>query len=263
MPKYNWNAADYDRHSQAQQGWARELIVKLNLRGEEHVLDVGCGDGKVSAELAASVPDGSVIGVDSSEDMIHRATEKYPCNEYANLSFAVMDAMQLTFANQFDVVFSNAALHWVPDHAKVLAGVAHGLKTGGRILFQMGGEGNASRVIAAMETVQAQPQWRSHFANFQFPYTFHGPDTYRSLLTDAGLTPKRLELVPKDMQHADRAAFEGWLRTTWLPYTQQVPEDRRDAFLTEASTIYLEKTPADADGTVHVAMIRIEVEAVK
>ena len=117
----------------------------LDLEGHEHVLDIGCGDGKVSAELARDVPQGRVVGVDSSEDMIRLARAAFPPATQGNLSFMLRDAQDLGFEAQFDVVFSNATLHWVKDHRAVLQSVARTLKPHGRILLQFGGRGTAGR----------------------------------------------------------------------------------------------------------------------
>src|SRR5580693_224613 len=108
-----WNAADYAANSVVQQSWAREIIARLKLRGDEHVLDVGCGDGKVTAEIARAVPRGSVTGMDASPQMIEFAKKNFPTTEFPNLRFRVMDARKIKFDRQFDVAFSNAALHWV------------------------------------------------------------------------------------------------------------------------------------------------------
>jgi trans-aconitate 2-methyltransferase len=260
---YKWDAADYARSSAGQQEWARELIAKLHLSGSERLLDIGSGDGKVSAELASSLTTGSVLGVDNSPEMIALAETRFSPMKYPNLRFRLTDAVALPFRNEFDVVFSNATLHWVIDHAPVLKGIAASLKPGGRTLLQMGGRGNAAAVVSAMDKVRAKPEWSSRFEGFQFPYGFHAAGEYRVWLTEAGLTPLRVELLPKDMAHADREAFAGWLRTTWIPYTQRIDEGRREAFLKQVADQYLSENPASPDGVVHLAMIRLEVEAKK
>src|ERR1700677_3378410 len=107
-----WDAADYAANSVVQQTWARELIAKLNLRGDEHILDVGCGDGKVTAEIARAVPRGSATGVDASPQRIKFAKKTFPPSEISNLKFQIMDARKIKFTRRFDCVFSNAALHW-------------------------------------------------------------------------------------------------------------------------------------------------------
>ena len=97
---YRWDSRDYAEHSAAQFEWAKELLGKLKLQGDEPVLDIGCGDGKVSAALAALVPQGSVIGIDNSEEMIALANQNFPAATYPNLFFRVMDARHLTFSSQ-------------------------------------------------------------------------------------------------------------------------------------------------------------------
>ena len=174
MSTYTWNAEDYEKHSQAQQNWARELIDKLSLKGTEDVLDLGCGDGKVTAEISRSVENGSVIGVDNSTSMIELAVERYPSSQYSNLSFTVMDASNLSFEECFDVVFSNAALHWVKNHKPVVDGLFRSLKPSGKILLQMGGKGNASHILSVLSEIQSSPEWQPYFEGFEFPYGFLG-----------------------------------------------------------------------------------------
>jgi len=263
MNSYAWNAEDYEKHSLAQQKWARELISKLQLKGTEDVLDLGCGEGKVTAEIARLVANGSVVGVDSSSSMIKLASERYPITQYPNLSFRVMDAGKLIFEERFDVVFSNAALHWVKNHRPVVDGAFRSLKPGGRLLFQMGGRGNAREILSVVEEIQSHPDWQRYFENFDFPYGFLGVEEYVTLLSDAGFVINRVELIPKDMEHEGKAGLEGWIRTTWLPYTSRIPELQRNDFIETISSKYLEKVPISPDGKSHVSMVRIEVEAEK
>ena len=156
-----WNAADYAANSVVQQTWARELIAKLNLRGDEHILDVGCGDGKVTAEIARAVPRGSVSGIDASAEMIGFARKTFPPSEISNLKFQVMRCAENPVSRRkFDLVFSNAALHWVDDHEAILRGAAVGFearRTAGRFLrrqrqcarrFSRVAAGNAAETLA-------------------------------------------------------------------------------------------------------------------
>ena len=263
MNKYSWNAADYEKHSQAQQKWARELIEKLKLKGTEDVLDLGCGDGKVTAEISSYVSNGSVVGIDNASDMINLAVERYPESKYPNLKFKLMDARKLAFNECFDIVFSNAALHWVKDHKPVVRGLSKSLRPGGKILLQMGGKGNASYILSVLGEIQSKLEWQQYFDNFEFPYGFYGMDEYEALLQQNGFKVNRLELIPKDMEHEGKSGLEGWIRTTWLPYTERVPTEKRDKFIEAISTRYIERMPIDSNGKVHVAMLRIEVEAEK
>ena len=260
---YQWNARDYEENSAAQLKWARELIGKLSLQGGESVLDLGCGDGRITAEIARKVPKGRVIGVDSSGSMIARAKKRLGDSQFTNLRFAVMDAAALSFHEEFDVVFSNAALHWIEDHEAVLKGVHWSLKPGGGILFQMGGKGNASGIRSVLEKTIARPEWRAYFKGFSLPYRFPGTEEYTTLLKSTGFGIKRVELIPKDMEQGGKPGLAGWIRTTWLPYTERVPEAKRERLVEEVSSRYLRWYTVDRNGRVQVAMIRLEVEAEK
>lgn len=263
MQTYQWNAVDYAKSSSVQQQWARELIRKLNLKDNETLLDIGSGDGKVTAEIASLIPNGSVMGIDSSEEMIVLAQRMYPRNAFTNLRFQRVDANSLPFENEFDVIFSNATLHWILDHRPVLRGIFASLKRSGKVLLQMGGRGNAGEVMAALKRIIMREEWRRCFDGFSFSYGFYGPDEYRIWLREAGLDTKRVELIPKDAAHQGRSGFESWIRTTWLPYTQQVPEEKREIFISQLADDYLRQHPADENGVVYVKMIRLEVEALK
>jgi trans-aconitate methyltransferase len=262
-PSYRWDAIDYARHSKAQAEWALELIEKLALRGEESVLDIGSGDGKVSATLAGRLPRGSVVGIDSSPDMVAAARQAFAPEDYPNLSFAVMNALGLEFEDRFDIVFSNATLHWVRDHPRMLRGVRRALKPGGRLLFQMGGRGNASRVLEVIEQLALCAPWSEYLRDFPCPYGFYGPEEYGPWLAAAGLEARRLELLPKEMRQQGPEGLAGWARTTWLPYTERIPPDLREAFISEVVERYLSEHPPDGEGVVRVSMVRLEVEAVR
>jgi trans-aconitate 2-methyltransferase len=116
------------------------------------VLNIGCGDGKVTAIIARSVPDGSVVGIDNSEDVILFARNYVPQDRFPGLSFIRMDTRCLAFDEKFDFIFSNAALHWIRDQRDVLAGIKDCLLFGGRLLIQMGGKGNAAAVLLKAPT---------------------------------------------------------------------------------------------------------------
>lgn len=266
-PAHNWNAQDYAENSSVQYAWALDIIRKLKLSESESVLDVGCGDGKVTAVIASQVRKGVVIGVDSSPEMIKLAQQRFPPCKHPNLRFAVMDAQAIDISDvKFDVVFSNAVLHWVRDHKAVLQGIEKCLKPSGRIYFEMGGKGNAAHIFDALEEVTALPQWKPFFKGFNIRndgYNFCGPEDYVSYLEDTGLRAVRLELVTKDMVQKGRKGLVGWMRSTWLPYTQRVPDQLRNAFVDAVADLYLSEYPPDNDGNVHVQMVRLQVEAVR
>jgi len=290
-----WNAADYAANSAVQQTWARELIVRLNLQGDERVLDVGCGDGKVSAEIARAVPRGTVVGVDASPQMIEFARKTFPPLANSNLTFRVCDARKVSpaalfpgapasrrrvpsipvgrrrsqvpgegvKAAPFDIVFSNAALHWVDDHRAFLRGAAACLRSGGRLVVSCGGKGNAQDVFVALRPEVRLKRWRECFRRIPKPYFFYSPADYEKWLPQFGFKTVGIRLVPKDAVYAGRDKFFAWLRTTWLPYVQRVPEYMREAFIAAVADRYLARHPPDNAGHVHVRMVRLEIEAEK
>ena len=258
---HKWNADEYASQSKAQAIWARELLDTITLRGHEHILDIGCGDGKHTAMLAERVPDGRVVGMDRSEDMVAHARDTYG-NKTDTLRFETSDASNLPYENEFDFIFSNACLHWIRDHGPVLKGIDKALRPGGRILLSMGGKGNIATVEPTVRSVMECPEWREFFVNFEPTYGFHGPEEYEPWLDATHLRPTRIELIPKDMMHTP-AQFEGWFCTTGLPYTQCIPEDQRDTFIADVIERYHTVNPVHADGLFHTPMIRLEIEADK
>lgn len=260
---YKWNAKDYAKNSSAQFQWADELMTRLNLSGTESVLDIGCGDGKITAKLASKLPFGHVTGIDSSSEMIRLARRNFPGTHHSNLTFEQQDARNFSPAFPVDIIFSNAALHWVIDHRPVLACMHAALNPGGRILLQMGGKGNAADFITIVDSLTARRPWKPYFDGFGFPYGFYAPDQYATWLQTAGFTPVRLELIPKTMTCDSPDKLAGWFRTTWLPYTRQLPPSSINKFIRQAVELYSKTYPPDEKGRITVKMARLEIEAVK
>ena len=262
-PTAKWNAADYAANSAAQQIWARELIAQLHLRGDERILDVGCGDGKVTAELARAVPKGSVTGIDASPEMICFARKTFHPGKHSNLKFQVMDARLIRQARRFDIVFSSSVLHWVDDHPAFLRGAAACLRLGGRLVVSCGGKGNAQDVFVALRPEMRLKQWCKFFRKLPKPYFFHRPADYEKWLPRFGFKTHTVKLSPKDAVYPGCDRFAAWFRTTWLPYTQRVPEDLREKFTAGVVDRYIARHPPDAEGRVRVRMVRLEIDAVK
>src|SRR5215472_9624792 len=126
-----WNASGYSRIAQLQERMAAEALGLLKLKGRERILDIGCGNGKVTAQIASRIPKGSVVGIDPSSDMIAFARNQFPTAEYPNLHLEVADARSLPFRDEFDLVASFNALHWIPDQDAALGSIRHTLKPDG------------------------------------------------------------------------------------------------------------------------------------
>ena len=253
-----WNAADYAANSAVQLAGARERLAALPWRGDEQVLDVGCGDGKITAEMARRVPRGSATGIDASATMIAYAQAQFP-----GLAFHVMDARQIQFSHPFDLIFSNAALHWVDDQEAFVQGAARVLRPGGRLVVSCGGRGNGQAMVVALHGVMRRKRWRDWFRGMPLPYFFYRPEDYRGWLGRAGFQAVRVELTAREAAYAGRAGLEAWLRTAWLPYTQRVPEAERGEFITAVAERYAASHPPDAAGQYWVRLVRLEMDAVK
>jgi trans-aconitate 2-methyltransferase len=259
-----WNAAAYAANSTVQQSWARELIAGLNLRGDECVLDVGCGDGKVTAEIARAVPRGQVLGVDASLEMIAFARKAFPAAKNTNLKFQIRDARKIgSVPGGFDLVFSNAALHWVDDHEAVLRGASSVLKPAGRLVISCGGKGNAYDVFLALRPELRLQRWSGFFRKMPAPYFFYAPGDYEKWLPKFGFKISKVALTPKDATYAGPGGFATWVRTTWLPYVQRVPDNLREDFIAAVTRRYVAKHPPDPEGKIHVRMMRLEIDAEK
>ena len=260
---HKWNPEAYERSSLTQNKWADEVISKIQIKGNERVLDIGCGDGKITAHIASLVPKGSVVGIDNSVEMISFAQSKFPQSDWPNLSFAYGDACDLRYEDEFDLVVSFACLHWVQDHKHVLEGIKRSLKSSGRLFIQFGGRGNAGGVLEVVDKKISEDSWARYFKDFTFQYGFFGPEEYKSWLDQVGLRAVRVELIPKDMVQPGIEGLTSWVESTWLPYIERVPDGLQNDFIHGIAEDYVSTHPLDSDGQVHVKMVRLEVEAEK
>ena len=144
-----FNGKKYEKASAHQKEWGVKLITELDLQGDERVLDLGCGDGTLSVQLSELLPKGEVVGIDASQGMIDAALPKAK----ENLHFRLMDIYELNFVEEFDVVFSNATLHWIKDHQNLIHNASRSLRTSGRIRFNFAGDGNCSHFFKVIREV--------------------------------------------------------------------------------------------------------------
>ncbi|HQF16466.1 MAG TPA: methyltransferase domain-containing protein [Methanotrichaceae archaeon] len=252
---YQWDPENYKDCSSPQKSWAEAFIAEIPLQGNERILDIGCGDGKITAGLAKLLPHGSILGLDSSSEMICYACAHW---QLRNLEFRLGDASALDFLEEFDLVVSFACLHWVLDHEPVLKGISRALKPGGRAYLQFAGRGNAAAVLQAAHQTMEEERWRGYFPDFDFPYGFFDVSEYRPWIEQSGLRILRLELVCRQMVQPSRQGMAGWMATTWMPYTDRLPQELRSAFMDEVIARYTEGHPPARDGSISVSMVRLE-----
>jgi trans-aconitate methyltransferase len=151
----------------------------------------------------------------------------------------------------------------VEDHEAILRGAAAVLKPGGRLAISCGGKGNAQDVFLVLRPEMRLKRWREFFRKMPKPYFFYAPENYEKWLPKFGFKIQSLKLAPKDATYHGVEGFATWVRSTWLPYVQRVPEHEREEFIAAVTQRYVAKHPPDVEGRVHVGMVRLEIEAVR
>ncbi len=257
---HEFDGKKYEKASAHQKEWGRKLIAELRLRGPEHVLDLGCGEGTLTAQIADLVPTGEVVGIDASQGMIETANQKIR----ANLRFILMDINQLDFADrQFDVVISNATLHWIKDHQRLLQNVRRVLRPGGQVRFNFAGDGNCSAFFTVIREAMAHEKFRSFFAGFEWPWYMPRPDEYQSLVEASVLNDVRVWGENTDRYFPDENAMIAWVdQPSLVPFLVHVADQAKDVFREFVVRRMIEETK-QADGRCFETFRRINLSARK
>lgn len=225
-----WLAGDYHRENSLQR-WVAELsLERLDVGDARSLLDVGCGEGAVTARVAERVPEGEVLGVDPSHRMVEYAARTYPL---PHLRFQVGDAREMDFEARFDLVVSFNALHWVraADQPRCMAGLARALRPGGRTFLQFVGQGPRTSLEDVVQQVTAAPEWRASFADFEKPYCHPTPEEYGALAEGAGLRVEGLDLLDRTWDFGSREGFEHWCEATFVEWTSRLDPARHADFI--------------------------------
>lgn len=233
-----WAAGDYSRHSSLQEAMAGQILALLELGEEERILDLGCGDGKITARIAGRVPRGSVLGVDPSRDMIAYASNHIPPSVGSNLRFEVADARRLPYRSEFDLVVSFNALHWVPEQEDALHSIRSALRPAGRAILRFVPQGERTSLEDVIEDVRQSAGWADFFGGFERPYTHHTPEDYRALAERNGLRVDGIRVRDEAWDFGTRDAFAAFCHATFSAWTGRLPEDRWDRFIDEVLDRY-------------------------
>jgi trans-aconitate 2-methyltransferase len=227
MPeKRSWDGVSYDRLSSPMERLGREVLGRLDLRGDETVLDAGCGSGRITALIAERVPDGRVIGVDASASMIDAARERL--GDDADLRVADLVGLDLG-GDTVDVVFSTATFHWIADHDVLFASLRAALADGGRLVAQCGGAGNTASVHAAAREVARLDPFAAHLADWRGPWNFATPEQTEQRLAAAGFGEANCWLAERPVTPEDPREY---LRTINLgAHLERLPADLHEPFL--------------------------------
>ena len=241
-----WSASDYAANGRFVQDLASDVLAMLAPRPGERILDLGCGDGRLTAEIKAAGAD--VLGIDLSNDLLDAARAR-------EFDVQKLDGHELAFAQEFDAVFSNAALHWMRAPELVVAGVARALKPGGRFVGEFGGHGNVAAIATAMRAVSVE---RGGDPARVAPWFFPTPEEYARLLEGAGFTVGTIALVPRPTRL--ETGMEGWLMTFGRSFFEQYPESERTEVLDDVIEL-LRPSLCDSEGQWTADHIRLRFAA--
>jgi trans-aconitate 2-methyltransferase len=241
-----WNAPEYDRLSALQDTMAADVLSVLTLKGNERILDIGCGNGKTTAAIAERIPQGSVLGADASAEMVAFASEHWTA-AHPNLQFAVADARHLPFQHEFDLVVSFNALHWIPDQALPLQGIHRALKSEGKAQLRMVAKGKRTCIEDVIEETRKSPRWAGYFKDFRDPFLHLTPEQYAALAEQQGFRVLSTRTSDKAWDFGSRDAFLSRMKVTMIEWVQRLPEADRVAFINDALDHY-QKVAAQAPG---------------
>ncbi|MEW5733662.1 MAG: methyltransferase domain-containing protein [Thermodesulfobacteriota bacterium] len=263
MPEFHFDGEKYRASSAPMRSWGRSALSDLAFSGDERVVDLGCGSGELASEMADRVPQGKVLGLDANESMIRAAREKH---QKPNLSFAVSDIRELALLNEVDLFFSNATLHWIKEHDRLLAALYRGLAPGGRARLSFAGRGNCPHFFAIVKDISAAAPFAPAFAGFVWPWYTPGPEEYREKVSRLPFSSARVweETISQDFP--EEKALLGWLdQPALVPFqthlAKRAPE--LSAGFRKQAAERMTQVSRQADGSFRETFIRIHALLVK
>ena len=256
---HEFDGKKYEKASAHQKEWGLSIIAELCLRGDERVLDLGCGDGTLTRQLADLLPHGEVVGIDASKGMIGVAQEK----ERENLSFILKDISCLDYVEEFDLIFSNAALHWIKDHNLLLRNVRRALRDGGVIRFNFAGDGNCSSFFKVVREVILKDRFRRYFQEFEWPWHMPSVTEYELTVEQSGFTKAKVWGENADRYFQNKDTMLNWVdQPSLVPFISMVAVKDRSDFRDHVARRMIEETIQE-DGRCFETFRRINVVAEK
>ena len=258
---HTWEAERYHTHSSAQNDAASQLLQFIQLKGHESILDVGCGDGKISAEMARSLPTGAVMGIDISYEMICFANKTFPKTKYPNLTFSSQDAQEFNYHEKLDIIFSSFALQWLPNPSAFFKCAYKSLNASGYIAATIP-LGISNELERATSIIVSLPEWSAYFQNFFPNWHFLTVDKYKQLLIEHQFMPTLFSTVHQTAMYTSRKNFEEYV-IQWFSYLSPLPQSLKQAFFKQVIDKYLEIHPPLRNGEVSLKFLRLDLLAKK
>jgi trans-aconitate 2-methyltransferase len=240
-----WNAGEYHRLSAPQFLWGQRVLNELHLRGDECVLDVGCGTGKLTRLLLQNVPRGRVLGLDVSRNMVLHAQGNLHPDFGDRVQFVAADLLSLPFLGRFDGIFSTASFHWVLDHDALFRSLFQVLKPGGWLHAQCGGGPNIARLRKRARILAQSPEFSQWLAAFPEPWFFSDAETAAFNLRAAGFEDVHTDIEAAAYSVPTSQEFQEYLRTFVLHrHLELLPgEQLRQRFLEELAAASADDNP--------------------
>lgn len=240
-----WNATTYHRLANAHVGWGQRVLTRLPLRGDETVVDAGCGTGRLTGELLERLPNGHVIAIDGSANMLQVA-EEYLRPQYGDrVSFLQTDLSHLTLAEPVDAILSTATFHWIADHEGLFRRLLAAMKPGGRLVAQCGGGPNIAGLMAQVAMVQQEPEFAPFYRDWREFWEFADAETTARRLAATGFVDidTSVEEAPTFLPNA--AEYHDFLETVVLrSHLEPLPDQpQRTAFLDRLTDISAASEP--------------------
>jgi len=253
-------ASFYQHHSQQQWEVAYNVLHILRLKGHEHVLDIGCGSGKITANIAGRVPSGHVIGVDLSQGMIEFAKDNYE-PYYSNLTFDQSDIFEFDAPSAFDVIFSSGSLHWILDHQQLLTKVHNLLNDQGKILFSIPCT-PFPEVSAVFRDIVTNEPWLTYLQDYNHPRRKFTAEEYTLLLTQAGFHDIKISQEPFTYYFESKRELADWY-AAFSPMLFYIPQEMHETFLVDMVERYLQSYPLDETGRIMFKQNELIIQASK
>ena len=256
---FEFDGKKYRQASTHQKEWGNKIIAGLKLKGNERILDLGCGDGILTQQLSQLVPDGFVLGIDSSKGMIETAKEQ----ESVNVSFRLLSINDINFKNEFDLIFSNATLHWIIDHRNLLNRTYNALRKQGIIRFNFAGDGNCSTFFSVIKQVMEHSEYKDYFRAFEWPWYMPRLVDYKLLVESFDFVETNVWGENTDRYFQTKDAMIKWIdQPSLVPFIKLVDESKRYQFREEVINEML-KLSEQTDGRCFETFRRINVYAKK
>jgi len=239
-----WNAETYHRVSNPQFDWGTVVLARLPLDGDECVLDVGCGTGRLTERLLERLPRGRVVGIDQSSNML-RVAREYLLAQGPRIQLLVGDASALPIRERADAVFSTATFHWVRDHPRLFGSLHDALKPGGHLVAQCGGAGNLARIHHRTDVLMADSRFASNFSKWSEPWEFADAETTAQRLAAAGFEDIRTSVEKSPVVFPDAETFRTFVTNVICrPHLAYLPDaDAKDTFIDELTGLAATDNP--------------------